>query len=175
MATTVCRGRAQFPLLASMSARGRALADAQGRCDGAGSEEIGCRPFRHGAAAPEGFSLTLPTAPVFAFTIPVSLVKLPKRRPWAIKREARPAAFAGRPDSRLLVSGDWDTGHAYTAKYPIPPWHWPTASHHCSVRVIVRNPLEKIVRLSPETILAHYSRRLDPFSRGTPTRQSTSP
>ena len=26
------------------SARGRARADAQGRCDGAGSEEIGCRP-----------------------------------------------------------------------------------------------------------------------------------
>ena len=34
---------ASVSVLASRSARGRARADAQGRCDGAGSEEIGCK------------------------------------------------------------------------------------------------------------------------------------
>ena len=41
----------------------------------------------------------------------------PERRPWAIKREDRPAAFAGRSESVLL---GWDTGLAYTSEYPIP-------------------------------------------------------
>jgi len=47
----------------------------------------------------------------------VSLVKSPERRPWALKREGRPAAFAGRSESVLL---GWDTGLAYRSEYPIP-------------------------------------------------------
>ena len=41
-------------------------------------------------------------------------------RPWAIKREDRPAAFAGRSDSGFRSSCRWDTGRAYTSEYPIP-------------------------------------------------------
>ena len=47
----------------------------------------------------------------------ISLVKSPERRPWALKREGRPAAFAGRSESVLL---GWDTSLAYTNEYPIP-------------------------------------------------------
>ena len=43
----------------------------------------------------------------------------PERRPWAIKREDRPAAFAGRSKWIFLVSRD--TARAYTREYPIPP------------------------------------------------------
>jgi hypothetical protein len=41
-----------------------------------------------------------------------------ERRPWASKREDRPAAFAGR--SEWVFPGR-DTGRAYTGEYPIPP------------------------------------------------------
>ena len=44
-------------------------------------------------------------------------MKSPERRPWALKREGRPAAFAGRSESVLL---GWDTGLAYRSEYPIP-------------------------------------------------------
>ena len=45
-----------------------------------------------------------------------------ERRPWAVKREDRPAAFAGRSKSRLLGSSRCrDTAVAYTGEYPIPP------------------------------------------------------
>src|SRR5580700_187408 len=45
-------------LLASRSARGRARADAQGRCDGAGSEEIGDHPPAPGQPPAGGLFLT---------------------------------------------------------------------------------------------------------------------
>ena len=109
MATTVCRGSSA--LLASRSARGRARADAQGRCDGAGSEEIGCPPPARGRPPAGGFLSNLlpglPQAP-----LPLSLTgrkqnrhffgEAPERRPWAIKREIRPAAFAGRSAPKLF-------------------------------------------------------------------------
>ena len=49
------RGAAMIEI--DLSARGRARADAQGRCDGAGSEEIGCRTLRQ-TIGPEGFWLS---------------------------------------------------------------------------------------------------------------------
>ena len=39
-------------------------------------------------------------------------------RPWAIKREDRPAVFAGR--SELILFLRRDNGSAYTHEYPIP-------------------------------------------------------
>jgi len=72
--------------------------DAQGRCDGVGSEEIGSpQPSRSSPiGAREGCLLSdrekQGSLHFFGET--------PERRPWAIKREDRPAAFAGR--SKLL-------------------------------------------------------------------------
>ena len=43
----------------------------------------------------------------------------PEQRPWATKREDRPAAFAGRSKSRLLVSRPSGYCRAYTGEYPI--------------------------------------------------------
>ena len=60
-------------LLASRSARGRARADAQGRCDGAGSEEIGC-------IGPPTFLIGRGRACLFGQSkqnSPIPLVKLP--------------------------------------------------------------------------------------------------
>lgn len=45
----------------------------------------------------------------------------PERRPWATKREDRPAAFAGR--SKLLSRVVRDTTGVYTTEYPIPLLH----------------------------------------------------
>src|SRR6185503_15497467 len=61
------------------SARGRAQADAQGRCDGAGSEES-ARPLRSNQVR-RGFCL-------LAF-----FGEAPERRPWARKRERPPGRF----------------------------------------------------------------------------------
>src|SRR6516164_5684067 len=61
--------------LASRSARGRARADAQGRCDGAGSEEIGCKSpptFLIGRGRAFGHSVWEEKQ-----RSPISLVKLP--------------------------------------------------------------------------------------------------
>jgi len=93
--------------------------DAQGRCDGVGSEEIGSpepsRSSRIGAR--EGCLLSdrekQESLHFFGET--------PERRPWAIKREDRPAAFAGR--SKLLSRACRDTTGVYTSEYPIPPLH----------------------------------------------------
>src|SRR6516225_2983316 len=86
------------------------------------------RPMRRRLAPKKSADPTLPhTSPVregcwlsllrSSRTNHVSLVKSPERRPWALKREGRPAAFAGRSESVLL---GWDTGLAYTSEYPIP-------------------------------------------------------
>src|SRR5579864_8265437 len=101
MADTVCR--ISSGLLASRSARGRARADAQGRCDGAGSEEIGFHPPARGIPPAGGFlsiCWRLPRA-----STPLSLTgrkqnshffgEAPERRPWAIKTRS-PPGFAGR-------------------------------------------------------------------------------
>src|SRR6516225_10455910 len=86
------------------------------------------RPMRRRLAPKKSADPTLPhTSPVregcwlsllrSSRTNHVSLVKSPERRPWALKREGRPAAFAGRSESVLL---GWDTGLAYRSEYPIP-------------------------------------------------------
>jgi len=82
-----------------MSARGRARADAQGRCDGVGSEEIG-------SSKPSHVLIGLGRASSFRIKKTKRLHffgEAPERRPWAIKRENRPAAFAGR--SKCLSDG----------------------------------------------------------------------
>jgi hypothetical protein len=92
-----------------MSARGRARADAQGRCDGAGSERNRLyNPPVWRAAAPEGCSpLYYSPVPRQArrhpwVHMPISFGEAPEQTPWVIKREDRPAAVAGR--SCLTVS-----------------------------------------------------------------------
>ena len=61
--------------------------------------------------------------PQLWFSKPHFFGEASERRPWAIKREDRPAAFAGRSSSRFYSFGGWDTYRAYTGEYPIPPWH----------------------------------------------------
>jgi hypothetical protein len=52
-----------------------------------------------------------------------------ERRPWAITREDRPAAFAGRSFGRFHGIG---YRSAYTGEYPIPPRHAPSPSIHAT-------------------------------------------
>ena len=92
--------------------------DAQGRGDGAGFEEIDSHSssvltIGRGRACPFG---TRETKSLHFFG------EAPERRPWAIKRDDRPAVFAGRSE---WVPGfrRRDTGGAYTNEYPIPPLH----------------------------------------------------
>jgi hypothetical protein len=66
-----------------------------------------------------------------------------EQRPQAIRREDRPAAFAGRSSSRLML--DWDTCGAYTGEYPIPPQEAPHATGRASRAVILRNSPGEIV------------------------------
>jgi len=79
-----------------LSARGRARADAQGRCDGAGSEEIGYwKPS--GTTHPCRRFLLSPRAIQRGFRIsPISLVKLPSGGLGLQNAQIAPAAFAGR-------------------------------------------------------------------------------
>jgi len=66
-------------------------------------------------------SVTLVRRPLSpGFEIPHFLGEPFDRRPWAVKREDRPAAFAGC--SLLLFSSfdRWDTWPAHTGEYPIP-------------------------------------------------------
>ncbi len=78
----------------SKSARGRAQADAQSRCDGAGSGVIGSDPRQLRRC--EGLFLS-----------EIILVKSPERRLWASKREDRRALFARRS---LLSRSLFSTG-----------------------------------------------------------------
>src|SRR5690242_9395128 len=94
-----------------LSARGRARADAQGRCDGVGSEEIGS-PSRVQKRAREGFSFSAQSKTKAC----ISLVKLPSGGPGLLNAKTRPAAFAGRFQMHFV----WDTRNTYTGKYPIP-------------------------------------------------------
>ena len=77
-----------------------------------------------------------------------------ERRPWAIKREDRPAAFAGRSFGRFNGIG---YRSAYTGEYPIPPRHAPSPRTHATQPTILRNPLGKIERRSDESNVRHYS------------------
>ena len=141
-----------------MSARGRARADAQGRCDGVGSEEIGLsEPSRTLRSVPGGFLVSAPV-PLRDYLKPAHFFgEAPERRPWAIKREDRPAAFAGRSKSRL----SWSL--------------WPSGYRRCLYRQVsyptriicrqlqratpagnLRNQPEIIVRTSGATTAAHY-------------------
>jgi hypothetical protein len=99
-----------------LSARGRARADAQGRCDGAGSEEIGCRNPPAQQPVLEGFGFTLNRSQWLHFFGEVS-----ERWPWAKTREDRPAAFAGRSEFVLFPGSSGYHAFAYTGEYPIPP------------------------------------------------------
>ena len=45
---------------------------------------------------------------------------VPRAEALGLKREGRPAAFAGRSDSGFCSSRHRDTGHAYISEYPIP-------------------------------------------------------
>jgi hypothetical protein len=84
-----------------LSARGRARADAQGRGDGVGSEEIGSRePSRTHHRAREGLSFGWRKTKTLYF-----FGEAPEQRPWAIKREDRPAVFAGRSDGIFSGAG----------------------------------------------------------------------
>lgn len=92
-----------------------------------------------------------------AFKQSISWVKPPsgglgpntRRPPGRFCRALRFPAFPSFPD--------WDTCAAYTGKYPIPLWR-PLLNKPCrSVYVILRNPPEKIVRMSGEKIVTHYS------------------
>src|SRR5688500_15949268 len=85
-----------------LSARGRARADAQGRCDGAGSEQIGCRNPPAQLPVLEGFWLLLNRSQSLHF-----FGEVPERRPWAYKREDRPAVFAGRSKLVKPVQPHW--------------------------------------------------------------------
>ncbi len=68
-----------------------------------------------------GPSLTLPGRPK-GLKSPYFFGEASERRPWAIKREDRPTAFAGRSFfPRFISIGDWDSRRAYTGEYPIPP------------------------------------------------------
>jgi hypothetical protein len=80
----------------------------------------------------------------------------PERRPWAIKREDRSAAFAGRSKSRLLgPSGHGDTAVAYTGEYPIHPHHLSTASaHHGGGLELLR---DRIGSLTGNTFVFHVN------------------
>ncbi len=84
----------------------------------------------------------------------------PERRPWAIKREDRPAAFAGRSFPPSVDFADWDTCYAYTGEYPIPPWHVCPTKYRTAEGVILRNSLEKIARTSGERIVKDYTEAL---------------
>jgi len=77
----------------------------------------------------------------------------PERRPWAIKCEDRPAAFAGRS----FAFPGLGYPSAYMGEYPIPIRCRPLCTGRRSVHVIVRDALEEIVRISRETIVANYS------------------
>ena len=82
----------------------------------------------------------------------------PQRRPWAIKRENRPAAFAGRSKSRPLgPSGRRDTAVAYTAKYPIPPRIIYRHLQRATPAGNLRNQPEIIVRTPGATTVGHYN------------------
>src|SRR5438045_7471356 len=74
------------------SARGRARAEIQGRCDGAGSEEIGTEPS-DGKPLSEGF-VFIAFCVCFAH---ISLVESSERRPRITKMRRRRAAFARLP------------------------------------------------------------------------------
>jgi hypothetical protein len=82
--------------------------------------------------------------------------RLGVRRPWAIKREDRPAAFAGRSKSRLPgPSGPRDTVLPIQAvSYPTP--HHLTAASARHAAGNPRNQPEIIVRTPGETNAAHY-------------------
>ena len=82
----------------------------------------------------------------------------PERRPWAIKREDRPAAFAGRSISRFfLPSVCWNTAVAYTGEYPIPCPHQPSPASAPHVAENLRNQPENNLRMSRGTTAAHYT------------------
>ena len=74
------------------------------------------KPSRVPHRAREGFSLSDQTKQESLHFFG----EAPERRPWAIKREDRPAAFAGR--SKLLFLALRDTTGVYTSEYPIPPF-----------------------------------------------------
>src|SRR5207245_7482383 len=77
----------------------------------------------------------------------------PERRPWAIKREDRPAAFAGRS---FCLSGTGIARLPTSASILSQSGTRPSRKGRSSVHVIVRNALEKIVGISGEKIVAHY-------------------
>src|SRR6266404_542834 len=81
----------------------------------------------------------------------ISLVKLPSGRPWAIKRDARPAAFAGR--FRMDSPGGIHVC-AYTGEYPIPPppCPWLQTGHSN-----LRNQADKSVRASRGKNVTRYT------------------
>src|SRR5215469_8746718 len=132
-----------------MSARGRARADAQGRCDGVGSEEIG-------SSKPSHVLIGLGRASSFRIKKTKRLHffgEAPERRPWAIKRENRPAAFAGRS---FCLSGPGILRLPTWASILSQSGARSLCTGRRSVHVIVRDALEEIVRISRETIVANY-------------------
>jgi hypothetical protein len=79
------------------------------------------------------------------------------RRPWAKKREDRPAAFAGRSTSRSSIPVAGIPALAYTGEYPIPPVHPPPPASAGQADGNLRNQPEGSVRMSREKIAARYS------------------
>ncbi len=131
--------------------------------------------LRHGDAVPEGHSLL---SQFLAFPEPIEdplpksvnkkphfFGEAPEQRPWAIKREDRPAAFC-----RALLFELFDRlrlGYLF-----VPTWasilsHLPgtePAGRPPKYRNLTNSP-ENIVRMSGEDIEAHYSQRAERFRR----------
>jgi hypothetical protein len=113
--------------------------------------------LRHTSSVLEGFWFLPPAARRFLKSAHF-FGEAPERRPWAIKREDRPAAFAGRSKSRLSCpSSHRDTAVAYTGKYPIPPRIVYRQLQHATPAGNLRNQPEILVRTSGATTAEHYT------------------
>jgi hypothetical protein len=74
----------------------------------------GRRAFAVAAATGRTVFTTVRASPALVFQLPHFFGEAPERRPWAIKREDRPAAFAGRSDSSLWPTVLGYRSDAYT-------------------------------------------------------------
>ena len=151
-----------------MSARGRACADAQGRCDGAGSEEIGSPQSSrtrlsvredYGFHSPASSSARCTSAFVQSRTSnPHFFGEVSRAEALGFKREDRPAAFAGRSESFLsfLCPLGYQSCLYGRVSYPART-HSAVRFHPLRPKRNPGNQPENILRISAAKIVARYN------------------
>src|SRR5262249_21936844 len=131
------------------SARGRARVDAQGRCNGVGSEEIGSPEPSRSPRFGRGRAVCFP--PRAKQESQHFFGETPERRLWATKREARPAAFAGRSKLLPRLFGILPA----PTQVSILSRSFPSRCNRKRIRLTIA--LETTLRRSKETNVTRYS------------------